>query len=178
VSGWRTRAADLDARATMALSGRLACAPPRRARVTRVVMGLWTRTGDSLLWLAIGVLTWRFGTGFWARLGERVVLATALAWCASTLLKYLIRRPRPEGAGGHFYSEFDPHAFPSGHAARAGALFVAVGTLLPWWGALLLLLWTVSVAISRVVLGLHHAADVIVGLLIGALVGTLLVVIL
>jgi len=178
VTGWRARAADLDARATLALSGWLDGAPPRRARVARLGMGLWTRTGDSLLWLAIGVLAWRFGTGFWARLGEHVVLATALAWCASTILKYLIRRPRPEGAGGRFFADFDPHAFPSGHAARAGALFVAVGVLLPWWGALLLLCWAVSVAISRVVLGLHHAADVGVGLVIGALVGALLLLLL
>jgi undecaprenyl-diphosphatase len=172
VTTWWTRAADLDARTTTAIAG---CA---QGRATRTAIGLWTHTGDGLVWLAIGVLAWRFGIGFWARLGERIVLATAFAWCLSTLLKYAIRRPRPEGAGGGFFNELDQHAFPSGHATRVGALIVAVGPLLLWWGALALLAWGMSIALSRVVLRLHHASDIVVGLLVGAATGAVLVLLL
>jgi undecaprenyl-diphosphatase len=178
VSDWRARAARIDAQITAGLTARLDRLPAHRARAVRMAVGIWTHTGDGLVWLAVGVLAWRFGSGFWARLGERIVLATALAWCLSTILKYLIRRPRPEGAAGGFFVEFDQHAFPSGHAARVGALLVAVGALLPWWGVIALLVWGVSVAISRVVLRLHHALDVVVGLLVGAGVGALLALLL
>jgi undecaprenyl-diphosphatase len=175
LSAWTARLAEADARATAALVGCFGTPLTERARTA---VGLWTHTGDGLVWLALGVLAWRFGVGLWALLGERIVLAAALAWCLSTILKYAIRRPRPQGAPGGFFVQLDQHAFPSGHAARVGALLTAVGPLLPWWGALALLIWGISVAVSRVVLGLHHAADIVVGLLIGAAIGALLVLLL
>ena len=174
MSTWRARAAEIDARATSALAGLLGSPSTGLGRIARTALGLWTHTGDGLVWLAIGVLTWRFGAGFWARLGERIVLATAFAWCLSTVLKYGVRRPRPEGAASGFFIELDQHAFPSGHATRAGALLVAAGSLLPWWGLSALLVWGVSVALSRVMLGLHHVGDVVVGLLAGCAIGALL----
>jgi undecaprenyl-diphosphatase len=178
VSAWRARVAAVDARSTRELAGILDGLPARWRRIAWACAGLWTHTGDGLVWLMIGVLAWRYGNALWAQLGERIVLATGLAWCWSTILKFLIRRPRPEGAGGHFFNALDSHAFPSGHATRIGALWVAAGLLLPWEGAVALLLWGVSVAVSRVILGLHYVSDIIVGLLAGAITGLVLVLLL
>jgi len=64
----------------------------------------------------------------------------------------------------------DQHSFPSGHAARVGAvavtLFAAYPALWP-----ILLAYALGVAIARVMLGAHYLGDVAFGLLLGSLVG-------
>ena len=146
------------------------------ARVMTLVRGPFTRalvtgvahSGDSLVWVFLGVLLWRFGIGNWARAGEHILLITAITWVLSTVLKFFIQRPRPEGEQGLFYLKIDQHSFPSGHAVRTGGLCVVLAGLLPLWGTLVLLLWGVSVGLSRVALGLHYASDVLAGWFIGA----------
>lgn len=149
------------------------------ARATALIRGPFTRalatalahSGDSLVWLFLGAALWRFGTGGWAKAGERIILITALTWVVSTVLKYFIQRPRPAGKQGLFYLKIDQHSFPSGHAVRIGGLWVALASSLPLWGMATLLLWGLCVGLSRVALGLHYASDVAVGWLIGAGVG-------
>jgi len=136
-------------------------------KFTRGAATVLAHSGDSLLWLFGGVLLWRFSIGFWAHVGKRVVLITALTWIVSTILKYFFQRPRPEGEQGLFYLKLDQHSFPSGHAVRAGGLIVALSGILPVWGTLALFAWGIAVGVSRVVLGLHYAGDVAVGVLIG-----------
>ena len=52
------------------------------------------------------------------------------------VLKFLIRRRRPEGEWGGIYRQTDPHSFPSGHAARSVLIAVlAVATFLRASGA-------------------------------------------
>jgi undecaprenyl-diphosphatase len=133
-------------------------------------------SGDSLVWVLLGILLWRFGLDAWATAGERILLVTALTWVASTVLKYFVRRPRPEGEQGLFYLNIDQHSFPSGHAVRVGGLWVVLASLLPFWGAVIFLLWGLCVGLSRVALGLHYASDVAAGWLIGAGVGLALLV--
>jgi len=128
-------------------------------------------SGDSPVWLALGVVLWRFGVAGWARAGERILLVTAVTWALSTVLKYFIQRPRPPGEQGLFYLKIDQHSFPSGHAVRIGGLWLVLVGLLPLWGMALLLLWGLCVGLSRVTLGLHYASDVVGGWLIGAGVG-------
>lgn len=142
-----------------------------RGPFTRVLATGLAHSGDSLVWLALGVVLWRFGIGGWARAGERILLVTALTWVVSTVLKVFIQRPRPPGEQGLFYLKIDQHSFPSGHAVRIGGLWVALAGLLPLWGLAALLLWGLCVGLSRVVLGLHYAGDVIAGWLIGAGIG-------
>ncbi len=152
-------------------------------RIGRIVHSLparWGATvlahsGDSFLWLGAGALMWRFGFGLVARIGERIVILTALTWLCTTLLKLFFQRPRPEGEQKHFYLDIDVNSFPSGHAARAGGLLVALGPLLSGWGALSLALWALCVCISRVALGLHYVSDVVAGLMVGAVAGLMLI---
>ena len=63
----------------------------------------------------------------------------------------------------------DHFSFPSGHTLHA----VMVTTVLGWVQPILLILmlpFTVLVALSRMVLGLHYPSDVVIGALIGAVV--------
>lgn len=165
---WLARDHALTARATT-----LICGPFTRALATGLA-----HSGDSLVWLFLGVVLWRFGIDGWARAGERILLVTAVTWVVSTVLKYFIQRPRPPGEQGLFYLKIDQHSFPSGHAVRIGGLWVVLASLLPVWGMAALLLWGVGVGLSRVALGLHYASDVLAGWLIGAGVGLALLVVL
>jgi undecaprenyl-diphosphatase len=160
---WLERDYALTARTTTLMRG-----PFVRALATGVA-----HSGDSLVWLFLGVVLWRFGIAGWARAGERILLVTALTWVVSTVLKYFIQRPRPLGEQGLFYLKIDQHSFPSGHAVRTGGLCMVLAGLLPFWGMVFLLLWGLCVGLSRVALGLHYASDVVAGWLTG--VGTGLV---
>ena len=90
---------------------------------------------------------------------------------AVILLKFTIRRPRPEGDWGQIYRINDPHSFPSGHAARSAALAVMGIALGPPWFAFTLVIWAPWVGLSRVALGVHYLSDVIAGWVVGAVMG-------
>lgn len=61
----------------------------------------------------------------------------------------------------------DLYSFPSGHTMHAVSFSFVLTSYYPEWGWLV---WpfTLLVAISRLVLGLHYPSDVVVGALIGA----------
>ena len=158
---WLERDEALTAGATVLVSS-----PPARCAAT-----LLAHSGDSMVWILLGVVLWRFGTGRWAQAGERILLTTGLTVVISTLLKTCVQRPRPTGKKGLFYLKIDQHSFPSGHAVRIGGLWVVLPGLLPLWGTAALLLWGLSVVLSRVALGLHYVSDVAAGLPIGAAAG-------
>ena len=139
--------------------------------LARCAATVLAHSGDSLVWVLLGVVLWWLGAGRWAQAGERILLNTGLTLLISTLLKYWVQRPRPTGEKRSFYLRIDQHSFPSGHAVRIGGLWVVLPGLLPLWGTVTLVLWGVSVVLSRVALGLHYVSDVAAGLPIGAVAG-------
>jgi len=96
------------------------------------------------------------------------IVATALAVKAG---KLLTGRVRPDGEWGGSYRRGDPHAFPSGHAARAFLLAALGFALGPAWLGPVLAVWAVLVAVSRVALGVHYASDVVAGAALGVCCG-------
>jgi undecaprenyl-diphosphatase len=90
-----------------------------------------------------------------------------------------VRRARPaERPANCFFGgldrgwSFDEFSFPSGHALNAFALATTLGLAVPLlWPVLLFL--AVSIAASRVVLGVHFLTDALAGSAIGALAGVL-----
>ena len=90
------------------------------------------------------------------------------------VIKFLVRRKRPEGEWGGIYRNTDPHSFPSGHAARAYLIAVVASALAPAWLAALLWIWAPLVALARVAMGVHYVSDVVAGAALGiaiALIG-------
>ena len=88
-------------------------------------------------------------------------------------LKKLTGRKRPCAIAPHCWARLlppDQFSFPSGHSIDAFAFAVSIGLFEPslMYG---LLFCALSVAISRVILGLHFLSDVVVGSLIGAGLG-------
>jgi undecaprenyl-diphosphatase len=88
-------------------------------------------------------------------------------------LKRLFRRPRPCALEAHCWASLlppDQFSFPSGHSITAFAITVPLAAVYP--GLLPgLLFCALSVAISRVLLGMHYLSDVVAGSALGALLG-------
>jgi undecaprenyl-diphosphatase len=142
---------------------------PREARFLRLLALIAAHSGDSPLWLlgATAALIW--GDTKWRDFGWRVLVGTLVAGAVATALKWLFRRQRPPGEGRGFYTRFDRHAFPSGHAGRSACLVVLLAPLLPPWGFVLLACWAGLVGLARVGLQVHFASDIVGGWAVGLL---------
>lgn len=113
--------------------------------------------------------------------GLAIALLMTLAGLVSTvtykLLKHTLVRERPFisfPAINCATPPLDRYSFPSGHTLHAAGFNTLLAFTAPTL-ALYLLPFTLSVAASRVVLGLHYPSDVLAGALIGAGIGALIV---
>lgn len=128
-----------------------------------------SRLGDGVLWFALAAaLPLALGERAFptvARMAAVGILCTLVAQA----LKRVTGRPRPchahpEIAAGA--TPLDRWSFPSGHTLHAVAFTAVVVADLPAL-AFLLVPFTLAVAASRVVLGLHYPTDVAAGALVG-----------
>jgi undecaprenyl-diphosphatase len=151
------------------LSARLTI--PRGARFPRLLALIAAHSGDSPLWLLSAAVALVWGDAAWWGFGGRVLIGTLTAGAATTVLKWLFQRDRPSSESLGFYSRFDRHAFPSGHAGRCACLAVLLAPLVPPWGVAPLALWVVLVGLARVALQVHFVSDIVGGWIAGVLVG-------
>lgn len=136
-----------------------------------LILKLLAHSGDSWFWLAGLILTWLLSEGEWRQRSLFIAVGLTVLSAAVILLKFTIRRPRPEGEWGRVYRITDPHSFPSGHASRAAALAIMGIAAGPPWFAVALVLWWPWVGLSRVSLGVHYFSDVAAGWIVGILMG-------
>jgi len=134
-----------------------------------------TRVGDGWLWYAMGLVILLFG-------GDDRLLAVGAAGSAAAasvllflVLKRFACRRRPCHIAPHCWATLlppDQFSFPSGHTMTAFA--VAVPLLLHYPSLTIgLLFCALSIAISRILLGMHFLSDVVAGGLIGTGLGFL-----
>jgi undecaprenyl-diphosphatase len=145
----------------------------RPPRWFRIWMMCATRGGDGWLWYTMGLFLVLFG-------GVQGVHATAAAGVAASFgvgcfiaLKRAFRRPRPCAIESHCWAQLlppDQFSFPSGHSITAFSVAICLGLFYPSLMAGLLFC-AISIAISRVMLGMHFLSDVIVGSTIGTFLG-------
>lgn len=144
--------------------------PPRWFRVWMICA---TRGGDGWLWYSMGLVLLLFG-GPQGR--HAVIAAAAAAGTGAGLflsLKHRFRRRRPTVFESHCWADLlppDQFSFPSGHTITAFSIAVTLSLFYPQWTAGVLFC-AVSIAVSRVMLGLHFLSDVVAGGVIGALLG-------
>jgi undecaprenyl-diphosphatase len=153
------------------LSARLAIRP---AGLLRFALQALAHTGDGVVWIAAGLGLLLIGRRDLALLEETTVLSLI---AIVAIIKMLFRRRRPAGERGTLYFQFDAHSFPSGHAARAAALAVTLGSL-STLSAIGMGIWATLVSLSRVALGVHYLSDVVAGAAIGIVWGALILLLL
>lgn len=124
--------------------------------------------------VVVGVLALLAAGALWRARGARAsvaavatpMMALALIW----LLKLLFHRVRPEGA---LYFLHLGYSFPSGHATGTMAVGLALSyvlvreRLVPGWGTVVAVVFSLLVGWSRLYLDVHWATDVIGGWAIG-----------
>ncbi len=138
-----------------------------------------SRLGDGIFWycLMLWLLVQYQSAALWPVL--HMVVAGLVCTALYKWLKHKTHRPRPfdkhQGINC-ITAPLDQFSFPSGHTLHAVAFSVVA---LAYYPALawLLLPFTVLVAVSRLVLGLHYPSDVLAGIVIGATVSGLSLVV-
>lgn len=136
----------------------------------RAIAVFFAHSGDSWFW-AIGLFAlWLSGNSFWKEWA--VVQLAGISFLAALvlLIKFRVKRRRPEGDWGGIYRNTDPHSFPSGHAARAFLIAALATGLGPSWLAILLWIWAPLVSLARVAMGVHYVSDILAGAVLGIVV--------
>lgn len=138
-------------------------------RWVRLWMMAATRGGDGWLWYAMGALVLLFGG---ANRFRAVAAAAGAAGAGVALflrIKKATGRKRPCAYEPHCWADLlppDQFSFPSGHTITAFAVAVSLSVYYPDLAAGLVFC-AISVAASRVVLGMHFLSDVMAGAAIG-----------
>jgi len=143
-----------------------------RIAIVRGVFRVVSRLGDGVFWYSLMLALLAEGgasalTPVGHMVGTGAVCTLIYKW-----LKSKTSRPRPFAAGNAVCpgaDPLDPYSFPSGHTLHAVAfstVAIAFYPALDW----VLVPFTVLVAISRVILGLHYPSDVLAGAALGALI--------
>lgn len=135
---------------------------------------IWaTRLGDGWLWSMMGLIILLFGGADRYAALSAAGLASASGTLLFMTIKRLCGRERPCASEPHCWASLlppDQFSFPSGHSINA---FAITTPLILFYPALSigLLFCAGSVALSRILLGLHFLSDVIAGCVIGTLIG-------
>lgn len=134
-----------------------------------------SRLGDGVFWYALMAAMVLFDGYDGLKASAHLAATGAIALSLYKLLKHWIKRPRPYASDVRiraWVAPLDEFSFPSGHTLHAVAFtLVALAhyPVLAW----LLIPFTASVAVSRVVLGLHYPSDVLAATGIGTALAAL-----
>jgi len=145
----------------------------RAPRWIRYWMIAATRMGDGWLWYGLGIMLVLYG-------GPQRFSAIGAAGAAAgvgilvfKMLKRLSQRQRPCQIEPHCWSKVlppDKFSFPSGHTMSAFSIALVVSYFYPSLEGTLFFV-AFSIAVSRIVLGMHFLSDVQAGIVLGVALG-------
>ncbi|AJR09985.1 phosphatase PAP2 family protein [Photobacterium gaetbulicola] len=131
------------------------------ARFSRAV----SHTGDGHLYVIFALMIWGADVEQGADVVKTGLQAFALEVPVYLLLKYSLKRRRPEALPS-FVTPSDKYSLPSGHTTAAFVMASLITAFYPdtsWF----IWPWAVAIGFSRVLLGVHYITDVIAGALLG-----------
>lgn len=145
----------------------------RRRRV-RALFATISRLGDGVFWYVLMAALVLVDGLDGLRASAHMAATGVLALLMYKGLKRWTRRPRPYKADLRiraWVAPLDEFSFPSGHTLHAVSFTIVALAYYPWL-APLLVPFTLGVAASRVVLGLHYPSDVLAATAIAAALAT------
>ena len=136
-----------------------------------------SRLGDGPFWYDMLLSVWTIqGLAYGLNILYLVVMGS-IGTLIYKFLKNKTTRPRPYQVHQVIVlgeRPLDHFSFPSGHTLHAVMVTITLGYIQPLL-LILMLPFTILVALSRMVLGLHYPSDVIVGAIIGASVASTII---
>lgn len=134
-----------------------------------------SQLGDGVFWYALITLLALSGAEHGVQAALHLAAVSIVCLLLYRLLKNSIRRPRPcaehRSITAHI-APLDEFSFPSGHTLHATAFSLIACYYFPLLGYVLVP-FTVLVAVSRVLLGMHYPSDVLAAIAIGGLLSGL-----
>lgn len=133
-----------------------------------------SRLGDGLFWGVMLLSLWVLEGLFYIVQISYVMMSGLVGTGIYKILKQKTTRPRPYQVHQVIRLQEQPldhFSFPSGHTLHAVMASTVLGYIQPML-LILMLPFTILVAISRMVLGLHYPSDVLVGALIGVVIAS------
>jgi len=132
-----------------------------------------TRGGDGWLWYVLGAFLVAFGGSEGLRVAGEAGFSAGVGIVVFLGLKRAAGRRRPCALEPHCWSKLlppDQFSFPSGHTITAFAISTPLIAQYPH-AAPGILFCAVSIAASRIILGMHFLSDVIAGGVLGWMLG-------
>ncbi len=145
----------------------------RAPRWIRLWMLVATRLGDGWIWYSTAILLLFFGGPQRFAAVSSAALAAVVGIFVFKALKRLSQRPRPCQIEPHCWSKVlppDKFSFPSGHTMTASSVALVLTYFYPGLEFPLVFL-ALSIALSRIVLGMHFLSDVLAGIILGIALG-------
>jgi undecaprenyl-diphosphatase len=145
----------------------------RAPRWFRIWMIAATRMGDGWIWYGLGFLLLAYGGAQRFSAVSAAGAAALLGVVVFKVLKRLSQRPRPCQIEPHCWSKVlppDRFSFPSGHTMTAFSIALVVSYFYPALQGVLFF-FALSIACSRIVLGMHFLSDVLAGIVLGVALG-------
>lgn len=136
-----------------------------------------SRLGDGVFWYIMLFMVWMVQGIAYSLSIMYVIIAGSFGTLIYKILKHRTTRPRPYQVHQVILlgeRPLDHFSFPSGHTLHAVMATTLLGYIQPVF-LVLMLPFTVLVALSRMVLGLHYPSDVIVGALIGGVLAVIMI---
>lgn len=131
--------------------------------------------GNGWIWYAwIAALPFLYGRHGWL-VSAQMAVTGGIGVLIYKLIKERAVRERPFITHTAIHcaaAPLDRYSFPSGHTLHAVSFSMLLTSAFPEWGALVAA-FSLLVALSRVVLGLHYPTDVAAGALLGGTLATL-----